>query len=176
MRNPNQLFVKCTPFFLKCIAYFIHVNNTLPISPFTTASHVLCATTWLGAGHSITYYGKSCVGLSHAPHARAPFTCPLSPSFFVHTTLLICFNTHSNIHTHTHTQTHNQSRISILKPLSTTIVNNFLLNDGRLLAILLSVPACLTHYVSTNNGQQQFPPPPSACPLSAASSHTKQMS
>ena len=164
-------FCQVYTFFLKCIAYFIHVNNALPISPFTIASHVLCATTWLDAGHSITYYGKSCVGLCHAPHARAPFTCLLSPSF-LSTRHSLYVSTHTQPHTHTYIHTHTiKVEFRSYSPfLKQSLITFF--NDGRQLAILLSVPACLTHYVSINNGQQQFPPPL----LFAASSHTKHKS
>ena len=40
---------------------------------FSIASHAFVIT-WLGAGQSdIQAYGKSCVGLCHAPHACAPY-------------------------------------------------------------------------------------------------------
>ena len=39
------------PFLSKCLAHFIHVDNTPNIYPITIASHALCTTMCLDAAH-----------------------------------------------------------------------------------------------------------------------------
>ena len=107
MRNPNQLFVKCTPFFLKCIAYFIHVNNTLPISPFTTASHVGPIVCNNVARCRPFYHVLRQVLRRPKPCTSRPRTLHLLPfpKFFLSTRHSLYVSTHTRPHTHTHKHT-----------------------------------------------------------------------